>query len=95
MRPLITPALLEEKLPAPPAAGPVLLVPIAPVAPVAARKAVKPAAEPIALVGMGALFPQAEHLQAFWRLVRTGKPAIQLTRSLMLLISSSFFFSLK
>ena len=27
-----------------------------------------------------------------WRLVRTGKPAIQLTRSLMLLISSSFFF---
>jgi PfaD family protein len=43
---------------------------------IAPRPATKPSAEPIAIVGMGALFPQAENLQAFWRLVRTGRDAV-------------------
>ncbi len=32
--------------------------------------------EPIAIVGMGALFPKAENLAAFWRLLRRGEDAV-------------------
>jgi PfaD family protein len=32
--------------------------------------------EPIAIVGLGSLFPQAENLEAFWRLLRTGRDAV-------------------
>ncbi|MFZ5440968.1 MAG: PfaD family polyunsaturated fatty acid/polyketide biosynthesis protein [Myxococcota bacterium] len=31
--------------------------------------------EPVAIVGMGALFPKAHHLQEFWKLLRTGDDA--------------------
>src|SRR6202034_4004873 len=32
--------------------------------------------EPIAIVGMGAMFPDAPDLKAFWRLLRTGHDAV-------------------
>ena len=32
--------------------------------------------EPIAIVGMGAMFPEAPNLEAFWRLLRTAKDAV-------------------
>ncbi len=35
-----------------------------------------PVDEPIAIVGMGSLFPKAENLTAFWRLLRTGLDAV-------------------
>ena len=46
---------------------------------VAAREVVtasQPHDEPIAIVGMGAMFPEAANLAAFWRLLRTGRDAI-------------------
>jgi len=33
--------------------------------------------EPIAIVGMGAMFPEAPSLEAFWRLLRTAKDAVK------------------
>jgi len=33
--------------------------------------------EPIAIVGMGAMFPDAPNLAAFWRLLRTGRDAVR------------------
>ena len=36
-----------------------------------------PAAEPIAIIGMGCRFPGAEGTEAFWRLLRQGEDAIQ------------------
>ncbi|MBM4782691.1 MAG: SDR family NAD(P)-dependent oxidoreductase [Archangiaceae bacterium] len=32
--------------------------------------------EPIAIVGIGAMFPKAENLQSLWRLLRTGQDAV-------------------
>ena len=47
----------------------------APAAMVAAQT--EPAAEePIAIVGMGSMFPKAENLEAFWRLLRNGVDAV-------------------
>lgn len=36
----------------------------------------EPTAEPIAIVGMGCLFPKAQDLQQWWRLLRTGVDAV-------------------
>ncbi len=37
----------------------------------------RPKDEPIAIVGMGSLFPKAENITAFWRLLRNGVDATQ------------------
>jgi len=42
----------------------------------AARRSVGNAPEPIAIVGMAALFPKAADLESYWRLVRTGVDAV-------------------
>jgi PfaD family protein len=42
----------------------------------AGARARAPKDEPIAIVGMGAMFPEAPNLQAFWRLLRMGKDAV-------------------
>ena len=40
-------------------------------------RAGSPACEPVAIVGMGAMFPDAPDLTAFWRLLRTGHDAVR------------------
>ncbi|MCA2980962.1 MAG: acyltransferase domain-containing protein, partial [Myxococcaceae bacterium] len=56
-----------------PSAGPVADGP----APRAASEATGPRRkEPIAIVGIGAMFPKAENLSALWRLLRTGQDAV-------------------
>ena len=42
----------------------------------ALRVASRAGHEPIAIVGMGAMFPDAANLKAFWRLLRTGHDAV-------------------
>ncbi|MBL9038168.1 MAG: hypothetical protein JNG84_06640, partial [Archangium sp.] len=36
----------------------------------------RPPDEPIAIIGLGSLFPRADNVEAFWRLLRTGLDAV-------------------
>lgn len=51
--------------------APAVVEPDAPIAKTPPRRK-----EPIAIVGLGALFPQAASAEALWRLLRTGKDAV-------------------